>query len=750
MRTRLAHGGWLAYALGALIFLSLGASPRILAEETQSAGPADSGALQEIVVTAQRRSESLRDVPISVTAVTPEQLAEFDIKTTDQLVLITPGLAFDKGYSYAENYIRGIGSAFTNPGLESAVATYVDGAYLERSFGGVFDLLDPGTIQVLKGPQGTLYGRNATGGAILISTADPTPEQDVRVAAEGGSEGHVLGEIVANLPVTDTLAVRFAARENHDGSYISNLYDGTGMGQRTSGEARLKVRWAPTDDFSAVLGVDHSDTSENAGFTQQRASAPDCGACAIPGSGATPVAGFYNTDNDVNYPFVTRITSVNLRLNYTAGIFQVNSISAMRNDLIDAKIDVDYTSFPLYIYKELQHGRSWSEDLQAFSNSSGWINGMVAASYFHDSAYISADLTGDAFAPLVEALGSYPYTQNTVDTKSETVLGELYLTPIDRLKLTLGTRYTHDSRSLGVDANLSGVLASGGAPTDPTSLGQNASFDSTTPRVVVAYDLGLTNVYASFNKGFKAGGFNTPAFGEQAIIKPETIDSYELGAKFVSADRTLRADVAAFHYIYSDVQVSVVDLTHGGALIQNAASALGNGGESDLAYRATHWLELIGGLAYLDTKFTSYPNASVVVPTYVDGTPTGLATGTENLAGAPLTRSPRWSGYVGANLSGEIGNNWTGHFNTIVHHTSPYDFDAGRGGPLGYDYQPGYTLANLTASAGPTDGRYSVGVYVNNLSNTKYYIQRATSATFGVFDQVARPLTFGVRAEYKF
>jgi iron complex outermembrane receptor protein len=730
----------------ALGVASVLASSAVLAQSATATTAANSSeALDEIVITAQRRSESLQNVPIAVTVVTPQQMADFDIKAIDSLQLITPDLTFDKGYSYAENYIRGIGSAFTNPGLESAVATYVDGAYLERSFGSVFDMLDPGSVQVLKGPQGTLYGRNATGGAILISTADPTDKGSANVAAEGGTQGHALAEIVANIPLSDTLAVRMAARGDHDGGYINNLYDGRKFGGRTAGEARVKVRWSPSEDFSAVLGVDHSDTTERAGFTQERYPAPICAACAIPGSGAGPVAGTYNTDNDTNYPFVTRTTSANLRLNYTAGIYQFTSISAFRHDSIDAKIDLDLTRFPLYNYHEGQGGKSYSQDLQVVSNSTGWINGLVAASYFHDKASIFANLTGAAFAPLVGAVGESPVTANDVTTQSETIAAEAYLTPVEHLKITLGARYTHDTRSLDVNANLAGLLATGQPPTAPMSFSQSASFDSTTPRFVVAYDFDLVNVYASFNRGFKAGGFNTPSFRDQLIIRPEKIDSYEIGAKFVSPDKSVRANVAAFHYKYSDVQVSVVDLAAGGAVIQNAASAKGNGGEGDIAYRATHWLELIAGAAYLDAKFTSYPDASVVVVT-----PTGLVAGTENLAGSPLTRSPKFSGYVGTNVNVDIGNDWTGHFNLLVHHSSRYDFDPGAGGPLGYDYQPAFTLANLTLGVGPSDGKYRIGAYINNLTNARYYIQRGTSAPFGVFDQLSRPRTAGLRIDYRF
>jgi iron complex outermembrane recepter protein len=740
------------YSVGAALgLLSILTSQVLCAQSVSSttAAPAtaDSGtALEEIVITAQRRSESLREVPIAVTVVTAQQMANFDIKTTDGLQLLTPNLTFDTSKMYAASYIRGIGSASTNPGLEGAVATYIDGAYLERSFGTVFDLLDPGSVQVLKGPQGTLYGRNATGGAILITTADPTDKEEVRVAAEGGTEGHALGEIIANIPLSETLAMRVAAREDHDGGYINDLYNGRKFGTRTTGQARVKLRWAPSEGFSAVLGVDHTDTSNNlGGATQERFPAPICSACALPNSGA-PQPGFFNTDVDTMSPFLTEATSANLRLNYTTGIYQFTSVSGYRHDANAGLIDLDLTALPLFDYNEHQGGTTYSEDLQLATNSAGWVNGLVAASYFHDQSSISAGFLGDSFTALQEATGELPLTDNQVTTKSEAILAEIYLTPIGHLKITAGARYTHDDRTLGVNTNLAGLLANGFSPTLPLAFAQNASFDSTTPRFVVAYDFDAVNVYASFNRGFKAGGFNTATFVEQPVIKPEKIDSYEIGAKFVSEDRRVQANVAAFHYKYSDIQVAIVDLAAGGSEVQNAASAKGDGGEADVAYNATRWLELIGGVSYLDAKFTSYPNASVNV--YPSGS--GIAAGTENLSGFPLPRSPRFTGYLGANLSADVGRDWVGHLSVIAHHSSRYDFYPGAGGPLGYDYQPAYTLANLTASIGPSDEKYRISLYVKNLTDAKYYVERQTTAPFGIFDVVSRPITGGLRIDYRF
>jgi iron complex outermembrane recepter protein len=165
---------------------------------------ADTG-LEEVVVTAQRRSEDLRNVPISMTAITPEQLETFHLQDLASLPMVTPDLNFTQGINFTQTYIRGIGSGLVNAGLEGPVATYIDGGYVSREFGGLYDILDPSSVEVLKGPQGSLYGRNATGGVLLITTADPTANSEGHLDAEVGNIGHQKLEGVVNLPISDTL-----------------------------------------------------------------------------------------------------------------------------------------------------------------------------------------------------------------------------------------------------------------------------------------------------------------------------------------------------------------------------------------------------------------------------------------------------------------------------------------------------------------------------------------------------------------
>lgn len=730
-------------ASGGMAFLI--ANPA-LAQDAAAAAPtlASEGGAAEIVVTAQRRAERLQDVPISITAVSPQQIDNLNLKTIDDVAKITPGLNFDKALTFAQNYIRGVGTNYPQPGLESAVATYIDGAYVPRAVG-IFDILDVQSVQILKGPQGTLYGRNASGGAILVETADPTYEPELRFLAEYGRFDHILGDVVANVPITPTLAIRVAARESHERGYVTNLFDGSKFGGRQAYQVRGKVKWEPTSDFSAVLTVQHNAINDRAGFTAARFGPPICLPCGIPGSPAKPVSGFYEVDNDVNEPFRSRSTSVNLRMKLDMGMVSVESITSYRDQTFFGIIDQDFTSLPLFTYNTSKgNGKTFTQDLIFSTNSGGMIDGMVGVSYLHDNAVQAARLFGLALAPLEQAFGELPEAENKYPTRSYSAFAEVYLTPVENLKVTLGGRFTRDERRVTGVINAAAQAALT-PPGSPLTFANSVRFNSFTPRAVIAYDFGDLNAYVSYNRGFKAGGYNSPTFVDPNIIKPEKITNYEIGAKYVSPDRRLTFNFAAFRYDYKDLQVAITDFESGGQSIQNAASARGKGIELEASFAPAPWLTLSLGGAYLDAKYRKFENASVNFPTDA-----GLVTGPLDISGRRMIRAPKFTGNIGFGLNIPVGDDWRLRADGTMRYTSRYDFYPGAGGPLGYDVQPRRTLLDMSAGIGPSDDRYEIGVYGSNLLGEKYFLNRQTTAPYGTAEAVAPPRTYGVRVKYRF
>jgi len=199
--------------------------------------------LQDIVVTAQRRSERLQDTTVSVTAITPQIAIDLGLQTLDDLEMVTPGTSFKNSLSFAQLYIRGIGNSFITPGLESPIAVYQDGVYVPQSFGANKALVDPGISQILRGPQGTLYGRNAVGGVVLLSSADQTKLMEAGGSIEYGNLNTYQFDGFLNLPVSDTISVRFAGRTSSNDGYIHNVAQGNRLvGGETDNVARAKIK----------------------------------------------------------------------------------------------------------------------------------------------------------------------------------------------------------------------------------------------------------------------------------------------------------------------------------------------------------------------------------------------------------------------------------------------------------------------------------------------------------------------------
>lgn len=715
-------------------------------EGDQKAAPSSDAALPDIVVTAQRKSENAQKVPVALTVLSSDQLVQMNMKSVEAIQLATPGFIYNAGYGYAQNYIRGVGTDLPNLGLESAVGVYVDGVYLPRAVGGTFDLVDNASLQVLKGPQGTLYGRNATGGAILITTADPGDSFSLKASGEYGRFNHALGEMALNVPISDTLSARVATRYSQEDGYIHNLAGTGDLGQRKVFDIRGKLRWKATPDLTAILTLEHSYSLDGTGGAfAERYDYPICGFCAAPGVPARPT-GFYEVNLDHASALTNEANSANLRLIYSGDTFTVQTVTSYRHENYGTQegLDQDYTSLNVFNYRLDVKSKTFQQDLQVSSNFHSWIDFTVGASYLWDSGNETARLDGSAFDPLVTAFGSYPTAQNKIVTNSYSAYGELYLTPIERLKITAGGRFTRDKRSLSASNN-DAAAAALAPPGSPQSFQQKASFDSFTPRFVVAYDLDVVNLYASFNKGFKAGGFASPAFAPVNAVRPEKIDSYEVGAKFVSPDRRFNLNLAAFLYNYSDVQRSVVGPS-GVFIFQNAAKARGKGVELDGQFTPTSWFNLSAGVAYLAAKYRSFPGASISVPAAGGG----LMASSTDLSGYPLSRAPKWTAYVTPSFHFELPGGWKARLNGVGRYTSAYDFYPGRGGPLGYNYQAKMFIANLTGGITTPDDRYDIGFYIDNLTNKKYAVQRADAqSAFGVVETVAKPRTYGVRFTVK-
>jgi iron complex outermembrane receptor protein len=701
--------------------------PQTLAAD---AGPTNTVATaSDIVVTAQRRSERLQDVPISITAIPPAQIKDLNLNNLVLLSQVTPGLDLGSGLNYANAYIRGVGSSQIQAGLENAVATYIDGGYVARSFGGVYDVIDTQSVQVLKGPQGSLWGRNATGGAILVTTADPGRTFAATVDGQVGSLEHARLDGVVNVPLNDAIAIRVAGRYRTDGDYIRGLADGAEYGRRRNWTLRGKIGYDPGTDFRAVLQVQ---------VDRSRAS-PDQNAQFLP-SAACAFCGTSRFSYPLPDPYTTAINSFEgagirnksefygLRMEYSPGAVDLVSNTTYRH--MDGRSfgDYDLTETGTFNLGQNSGAKTFTQSLIATTSLGDRLQLSGGVDYFWDRSFFNLYI----FTQNVLPTGA-PDISNTVTTNSISGFAEGTYELFDGFKLTAGGRYTYDHRRF---------------------TGQKTSFNSFTPRLVAAYDLGTVNLYASYNKGFKAGGFSIPAAPNAAdAVDPEKIDGFEVGAKFVSPDRSFRANIAGFWYDYKNLQVVVTDQSNPNALagLRNAASARGKGIDVDFDYRPIPDVQLFGGVEYLHSFFRSYPGAQVSVVQFdPQGRPTGSAVSFVDLSGTRLPHAAKWTGNVGATLRSDLGANWKGMITGLLNFTSSYSFFPSVPSRIKTDVQPAYALVKLSARVMPHDDRFYVGAYVENLTDKVYYDYRYFTAPFGALQNVARPRTYGVDVGVRF
>lgn len=714
-------------------------SNRLLAQEVVSAG-APEEQLVEVVVTAQRRSENLRDVPISVTAVTEGNLQALHLVSSADLQFVAPGLVIPTDTGVATPYIRGVGSGYSGPGLEGSVSVYLDEVYVESQSAQLQSLLDTKQIEVVKGPQGVLYGRNATGGAILIATNDPDPSGYAGHAEiDAGNFSNQHGEVVGNIPLTSTVAFRVAGSYDQLGPYIHNVADVLGatrdVGQFENDHLRASLGWIPSSDLSAIASVDWQRRNEDQ-VRQQRSLAPYCITCSI--FGDKPALGFYDTTQADLIPITTNELVGSLRVKYTVANLDLQDLSSYQHVTSWGCTDLGLTATPFLEYCQAPFAKSktYTEELRASSHYSSPINFAAGFLYLRNESYFSSSLGGVAFAGAGPGVGV-----NTVTTNSYAGYAEGYLKFTTNWMLTAGARYTVDTRAFALDNNPFGAAALAGGIATFQNSGKSHGL---TPRVVLQYTPGKWNYYLSYNKGYKSGGFFLPSFSPVNSVGPETIDAFEAGVKASLMDGRLGANAAYYHYKWKDMQVTDIDPVTSFQSLVNAGAASANGVDLGLQLVVFRGFNVTADVAWEKAKYDIFNNASVLAPS-----PTGYVGASENLSGYRLPNAPEYSGQIGATYRVNVFGDWKWAINAADRITSDYDFFAGAGGPARNDRQGGYGLGIVSTSLTTADERLSLIFGVNNVTDKEYALQTGTTG-YGVYSHAAPPRTYrvGVRGSF--
>ncbi|MCK9563799.1 MAG: TonB-dependent receptor, partial [Bacteroidales bacterium] len=618
--------------LTALFSAILGSQENAIADTDR---PQPARGLEEIVVTAQKRAENLQDVPIAVSAFSADDLRNFGAADTQSLQNTTPGLVYINSGAIAQPYLRGVGSRLLANGLESSIATYSDNRYVSRPSAAIFELADVERIEVLKGPQGTLYGRNATGGAIRIVTKGVADELEANLTASAGNYGYRGLSGTMSGPLNETLGARFTMLAKQRDGYADNLY--------TSGIAELddqhfrayrgKLRWEPNDRVDAELSLGYWEKNDTRGNDQVNLSPPGLNVGEFLGGifgrdrkdAATAIA---VTDKGDEF-------SSHLQLSISFDHFDFVSISTYSDMQMRLTTDGEGTSalgLDAYVRDE---EKAYAQEFQLLSNGDGaWR--WVAGAYLYGSD-ADFELLADLGSPSLLSQGD----QN-VETRAVAAFGQATWQFSTNWALTVGGRWSSEEKELVSRASRATPVTA-----VPTPYRTKADWDEFTPKVSLEYSLDNTLVYLTYARGFKSGGFNYPAIATPAL-DPEILDMLELGSKGTYLNGQLRLNTSLYFYDYRDLQVTRASSGTGLVTTENAANAEVLGLDLDLTWLATDNLTLTGGLNLLDSEYTDYPANAKVFNAALTGNPAapGMSDVFYDAKGESLLRAPDWSAFL--------------------------------------------------------------------------------------------------------
>lgn len=724
--------------------------------------------IEEIVVTAQKREQNLQDVPISVQAFGSEQLEKLgwgDVAKLDEQV---SGMFFgDMSANRPRVFLRGIGTTKFDIGAETAVAVFVDDVYIPRFSSILSGLVDVERIEVLKGPQGTLYGRNVTGGAIKIVNKAPTEDFEGFFEAGIGnfSLGEVKGAVSGSLLPNRMLGRLAISHRSQDGPHEDTVTGNSNGAVDTV--ARGALSFIVSDDLNVGVGVSYIrqdaegqmfDWKPNPTNPLVFLNSPLKSAAvqaALPGVTSDQRSDAYNLPGFIDQEGIT----ATVKINWTLDDFQLVSITSYIDDEMQSAEDFDATSFEAQHAFVDQQSAVFSHELRLASLPGGLLsfdnrlNWQLGVYYFRDdSEREDKFIRGEdgLFAAIAGGLGSVPpfsvmpvaitdVFDVEIETTSTALFGQGTFDVTDKLALTLGLRYTEDKKDMRYDATTS-AIAVPPVPV-PFTLTDDLEFSATDYRFAVDYHF-LDNLmgYASYSRGFKSGGVQSSVGVASAALPfdEEVLKALEFGFKSRWLDNHVQLNVSAFRYVYEDQQV-LTSLLVGGTpvpITDNVASSTMYGAEMDAAVFISEQLAITANYSYLDATYDEYLQA---------------ATGAD-LSGNQMIYTPEHSYNLGVSYLMPLGE--FGELDLRADYSWKdnvyYDVDNTR--DLGEQNAQG--VINLSGSLSWGDnGRYALTVFCNNCADKDYSVNKLVLPNPGVLGggvagaaiSMARGLEFGAR-----
>jgi len=741
------------------------------------------GALEEVVVTARKREESLQDTPIAISAFSAAALERQQIGGTEDLDQVAPNLQFASygpltgNNSAAQVYIRGIGQSDGSSGVDPGVGLYIDDVYMGRSVGGVLDFRDIANVQILRGPQGTLFGRNTIGGAVLLTTTLPGREFGGSARVGVGDDNLYEGFVAVDVPISDTVFGRVSAGARQRDGYVTRVFDGLDLGNEDTYTLQSSLQWLPNESFTFTLRGDYTKEDENGSpfvfaainesqaFPAAISRGNGCPGATFPppsvpqnivdqrcANDATWNLGKYRNGGNAPAESSLQNWGVSGTVQWDlSDVFSVKSITAYRELDWSGSRDADNTGLLVLHTDYTSAGDQFSQELQALFEMNK-LRGVVGAFYFEETIDDWLLVPFAAPPPLVASgaiRGSIDYQRAFIDNDNLALFTQWTYDVTDALSITAGARYTEETKGIRVIAFTVTPLT---APlTIPTALntplvagpGLNIiprhfenKYESTTGSASVQYrwnDSLMT--YVSWSQGFKSGGFNqrynlAPAGNLPVAFDEETAETFELGFKS-ELGANLRLNGAIFSTDYDNMQLTyrlgIVPL------LFNAGKSSIEGGEIELTY-APGRLIVEGSAGYLDNSYDE------IAP--VPGTTQTV--GPNNT----LPFAPEWQANLGVGYDFGIGDTTlTPRINLT--HTSEQYFDAANSREVAQ--LDDVTLLNASVTLAVGAWRLRGGV--NNVTDEQYLVAGNSSfSTSAGYAEViySRPRNYFLSASVDF
>ncbi|MFC3053777.1 TonB-dependent receptor [Kordiimonas pumila] len=737
--------------------------------------------LEEIIVTAQKRGQDIQNVPIAVSALSGAKIEQSGVRNATDLTKLVPGLQINQLFQASNPtiFLRGVGVNDFNAASSGAVGVTIDDVFLNSSVGALFQIYDIDRIEVLKGPQGTLYGRNTTGGVINFYTKQPTFEPDLSASVTYGRFNQLFLEAAGGgAVIDDTLAVRVSASVKQRDGWAINTIDGRDLNDIDNYATRLQLLFKPTDNITISNKIEGgrsetSDIAHKALGTFNVVEGRDCtgdeilaiNICANPLTGFIPSADLSDMPTDIldNYERLDNLSD-RLSIVYDGESISVTSITGYVRNHRRLSTDEDWSPYAI------ASGTLWdetseqiSEELRIASNAGGRLNWVVGAYFLHEKLDSLVDFTflrefnPNPLEPYFDPANFIMYVERTFEQTTDSFAGfaQADYDVTDKLTLTAGIRYTNDKKDLtfrsvafpvNADADRSlrpteepviGLVDSN--PHDPAIDGFVNTTDKLkkpTWRFAANYSFNDDiSAYASYTRGVRSGGHNTGAvfeIEELSGVAPEQLDSFEIGMKSDLFDRHVRLNLAAFYYDYKDMQVFSLESNPDGAILQRLqnASAEIYGAEIELQARPLQGLDINFGLSALHAQYTKFDDP-------IRG----------DFAGQRLDKTPKLQMALGARYTFNVTDDAEAFLGGNFSYQSKVYFSPVNESPM---QSSGHGELDLDAGISLLNTGVELHAFVKNVTDKRYIADMNDLASLGFYYTIYNePRTYGLTLRYK-